>query len=68
MERLHTEINNSLFPDMTIVLDIEPESSNQRLVARTEELTHYDTKDISFHKSVREGFLLLLNKINRGFM
>jgi dTMP kinase len=59
MERLHTEINNSLFPDMTIVLDIEPESSNQRLVARTEELTHYDTKDISFHKSVREGFLFV---------
>lgn len=59
MERLHTEINNSLFPDMTIVLDIEPESSSQRLVARTEELTHYDTKDISFHKSVREGFLFV---------
>lgn len=57
MKRLHAEINNSLFPDLTIVLDLEPEASNKRLEGRTEELTHYDTKDIEFHKCVREGFL-----------
>lgn len=57
MERLHAEINNSLFPDLTIVLDLEPETSSKRLEGRTEELTHYDTKGIEFHKGVREGFL-----------
>ncbi|QSH41706.1 dTMP kinase [Lentisphaerota bacterium ZTH] len=47
-------------PDLTILLDIDPEKGFNRTAGRTETLGEHDRfelEDLSFHKVVREGFL-----------
>ncbi|WP_422446224.1 dTMP kinase [Thermoanaerobacterium sp. DL9XJH110] len=42
------------FPDLTVILDIDPEVSLTRLKGRRDRL---EMESMSFHKKVREGFL-----------
>ncbi len=46
-----------VFPDLTILLDMEPEESQGRVLARrTQESTHFDEREIAFHARLREGY------------
>ncbi|MGI6486387.1 MAG: dTMP kinase [Thermoanaerobacterales bacterium] len=47
---------NDCWPDITLVLDIDPFSSLHRLKGKKDRL---EQEGIQFHKKVREGFLLL---------
>ena len=48
-------------PDLTFILDIEPELGLARANARNSE-TAFEAKDISFHKKIRNGFLAIANQ------
>lgn len=45
-------------PDLTLVLDLDPEVGLARARARGA-LTTYDARDIAFHRRLREGFLAI---------
>lgn len=44
------------FPDLTILLDLDPRIGLQRAQARGA-LTRYDSADLSYHAALRKGFL-----------
>jgi dTMP kinase len=45
-----------IFPDLTIILDMEPDESQARVNARKGESTHFDTRSLSFHQKLRFGY------------
>jgi dTMP kinase len=53
---------DGLWPDLTIVLDVDPETGLRRALARnlqqgnTEE-ARFEAEDLTFHRRVREGYL-----------
>lgn len=50
-------------PDLTIFLDIEPEVGLKRIAAnKGREVNRLDLETIDFHKKVREGYQILLNR------
>ncbi|MDZ5762579.1 Thymidylate kinase [Candidatus Cyrtobacter comes] len=58
MINLHKTYVTDLEPDLTFVLDIEPENAVERICSRSN-ANHYDKMPIKFHKAVREGFLFI---------
>lgn len=44
-------------PDLTILLDIEPEVGLKRIEARGDDKTKFDAESLAFHSRVREGYL-----------
>jgi len=61
------EINNfaidGLWPDLTIYLDVLPETGLNRIHARGDsEINRLDLESASFHQKVREGYLMLVSK------
>jgi len=62
MINIHQKLISELEPSITFLLDIEPENIAKRFENNSRELNHYDLKPLSFHKSIREGFLLLAKK------
>lgn len=53
---------SDLRPDVTFVLDLPPEQGLQRAETRAKEHTNesrFENKGLSFHKSVRDGFITL---------
>lgn len=46
-------------PDLTLLLDIGPETSRQRLAGRGEAADRFERLDETFHRRVREGYLQL---------
>ena len=53
---------SDLRPDVTFVLDVPPEQGLQRAEIRSKEQnseTRFEEKGLSFHKSVRDGFITL---------
>lgn len=60
-------IGNTL-PDLTILLDIDPEVGLQRInEQRSEEINRLDLEDIQFHKMVHEGYQIIKNKYRQRF-
>ena len=60
---LHTQACGDLWPDLTIILDIDPRTgigrSKRRLAAAASEETRFEALDLAFHERVRAGFLEL---------
>lgn len=46
-------------PDLTIILDIDPEEGLKRTGARNAAESTFEAKDLSFHRKIREGFLTI---------
>lgn len=44
-------------PDLTILLDIDPEVGIRRVEARNDGKTRFDAETLEFHRRVREGYL-----------
>ncbi len=58
---LHTLLFANTLPDFTLLLDIAPALSQQRLSGRAE-ANRFDTASEDFHAAVRQGFLQLAEK------
>ena len=65
IKKLHEIVFDNLKPDLTIILDLTPEKGLERAWkairkgSRTNNETRFEEETISFHKKVREGYLLL---------
>ena len=54
---------NNTWPDITILLDIDPEIGLQRIMSnRQNEVNRLDLEGISFHKKVHEGYNIIKEK------
>lgn len=52
-----------LFPSLTLYLDLDPEIGLKRIYKdRGREINRLDMESISFHRKVREGYLILANR------
>jgi dTMP kinase len=50
-------------PDLTLYLDVRPEIGLERIrTAGGREINRFDLEDLSFHRKVREGYLLLAER------
>lgn len=65
LDRLSGLVLKGLRPDLTILLDMDPEASLQRVEVRNLAMgaefseTRFDQAELAFHKRVRERFLIL---------
>lgn len=50
-------------PDLYIFLDIDPKIGLRRVATRSKALDHFDERQLSFHKRIREGYLKFLEKV-----
>ncbi|MBF0176130.1 MAG: dTMP kinase [Magnetococcales bacterium] len=57
--RLGALARGGLVPDLTILLDVDPETGLTRCHHRLTLLTRLDQENLAFHRRVREGFLHL---------
>jgi len=62
MQKIHDILSGGLLPDLTILIDLDPESAQLRIGSREGDLTHYDKKNLDFHHKIRNGFLHLAEK------
>ncbi len=62
IQSLHRLTLGNLAPDMTFLLDIEPQKGLERTQARTHAENRFEKMDITFHASLRNGFLSLAAK------
>ena len=57
LNQLYTLLYGNVAPDLTILLDIEPEIGLQRAKSRSGNETRFENLDTAFHHAVRQGFL-----------
>jgi dTMP kinase len=57
IERLYAVTVGSFAPDLTLILDVPPESGIARTHARMDGEDRYERMDLSFHQRLRAGFL-----------
>jgi dTMP kinase len=57
IKQLYQMTVGNFTPDLTFILDIEPEIGLKRSLARNNNETRFENMDISFHHKVRNGFL-----------
>lgn len=57
IKQLHDILSEGMLPELTILLELDIESAQQRIGSRKGELTHYDKQGLSFHQKIRNGFL-----------
>lgn len=50
-------------PDIYIFMDVEPKTGLLRVKRRKEEKTHFDNRELDFHKRVRKGFFEFFKKV-----
>ncbi len=63
MIAFHDKYISVLRPDITFLLDIDPNKSIARISSRNQ-LNHYDNMPIEFHKKIRDGFLHIAETFN----
>lgn len=62
IQQLQQQVLGDFKADKTILLDIQPEEGLKRATSRADTETRFEQLDISFHQSLREGFLQLAKK------
>ncbi len=50
-------VMEGLAPDLTLILDLDPEAGLQRALDRGEDATRFERHGLDFHRALREGFL-----------
>jgi dTMP kinase len=58
-DRLHQLTLGSVVPDLTLLLDVPPETGLARVDARNETRTRFEDEATGYHERLREGFLVL---------
>ncbi len=66
-DHLHRMMLGGVTPDMTILLDIDPEAGLQRAASRQGVETRFEALGTDFHQRLREGFLALAKKEPQRF-
>ena len=60
---------DTMFPDMTILLNIDPEVGLARIMAnRQDEVNRLDLEKMSFHHKVRDGYLALAKRFEDRYV
>lgn len=65
IELLNRFATNGLVPDLTVLLDIDPEESVRRLSLRGQNIDRIEQEDIEFFRAVREGYIGLAGNDSR---
>lgn len=65
IELLNRFATNGLVPDLTVLLDIDPEESVRRLSLRGQNIDRIEQEDIEFFRAVREGYIELAENDSR---
>lgn len=60
VDRLNRFAAGGLTPDLTLLFDLAPEAGFSRLAARGRAVDRMERESLAFHRSVREGYLRLL--------
>lgn len=74
IERIHDLVLSGLKPDITFLLDIDPESGLERALSdiksgeRSEKESRFEQEALEFHKKVRKGYLSLAEKEPERFV
>lgn len=59
IERLNRTATSGIWPDTTVLLDLDPAAGLMRRAARREGLDRFEQEALAFHHRVREGYLAL---------
>lgn len=65
VEAVHAQVVGSFAPDLTIVLDLDPEQSLARTVARGGREDRFEKKGLEYQQQVRSAFLQLARRSPR---
>ncbi|TQV79222.1 dTMP kinase [Denitrobaculum tricleocarpae] len=57
IESLQAIVVDDIFPDLTVIMDIDPEEGLGRAGSRAGGEDRYESMDLAFHQRLREGFL-----------
>lgn len=74
IEKIHDIVLGGLLPDVTFLLDIDPEKGLSRAMAgiksgeRCVKESRFEQEAISFHKKVRDGYLFLAERAPSRFV
>lgn len=63
IDRINRMVCSGLLPDLTVLLDLDPEIGLQR--GKREEFDRLEQENIDFHRRVREGYLELSREYER---
>lgn len=62
VKELQSLVIGNFKPDLTIILDIDPEIGLQRAASRLGTETRFEGLEMDFHRSIRKGFLKLASE------
>jgi len=65
IDAVHTQVVGNFAPDLTIVLDLEPEQSLARTVARGGREDRFEKKGLAYQQQVRKAFTQLAERSPR---
>ena len=65
VHQLHKLVMGMIEPDLTIILDVDPEEGLARAAARTGAEARFESKGLAFHQRLREGFLAIARQNSR---
>ena len=70
LDQLNKLVISDVYPDLILLLDIDPEASLNRVRKRTADgsLDRMEDQEISFHHRVRDGFLELAEQDSKTFV
>jgi dTMP kinase len=63
IKSLQDTATDGLWPDLTLVFDIDPKSGLQRTQQRAEAQTRFEAHDLAFHQRLRDGFVGLAGQL-----
>lgn len=66
VEAIHAQVTAGFAPDLTLVLDLDPELSLARTVARGGSEDRFEKKGLAYQQRVREAFLQLARRSPRS--
>lgn len=61
LEKLHQLVLGEFEPDLTLILDLDPEQGLKRTHDRGEGVTRFEAHELEFHHALRSGFVSLAN-------
>ncbi|MCX7981490.1 MAG: dTMP kinase [Syntrophales bacterium] len=67
IRKIYTFISSGLYPDLTLLFDLEVEEGFLRLKARNGECDRFEREDRDFHHRVRRGYLTLAQREPKRF-
>lgn len=65
LDALHVAALGDFAPDLTLILDLDPQAGLERTHRRGEAATRFEKHDIAFHEALRQGFLEIAHEAPR---